>query len=79
MGLVRRLVFDTYEREVERYGGEAGMDAAERYFWIDSEAIVQLLDPANGIGAPICDGRPPSPASTRCCRTSASTWTPSSG
>jgi len=44
-GLVRRLVFDTYEREVERYDGEAGVDAAERYFWIDSEAIIQLLDP----------------------------------
>ena len=50
-GLVRRLVFDTYEREIERYGGEAGIDAAERYFWADSEAIVQLLDPVNGIGA----------------------------
>jgi thiopeptide-type bacteriocin biosynthesis protein len=49
-GLVRRLVFDTYEREVERYGGDAGVDAAERYFWIDSEAIVQLLDPTKGMG-----------------------------
>jgi hypothetical protein len=27
----------------------------------------------------ICGGRQPSPASTRCCRTSASTWTPGSG
>ena len=50
-GLVRRLVFDTYEREIERYGGEAGIDAAERYFWADSEAIVRLLDPVSGIGS----------------------------
>jgi thiopeptide-type bacteriocin biosynthesis protein len=42
-GLVHRLVFDTYEREVERYGGEVGVDAAERYFWIDSEAVIELL------------------------------------
>ena len=49
-GLVRRLVFDTYEREIERYGGDAGVEAAEQYFWADSEAIVQLLDPVKGIG-----------------------------
>ena len=49
-GLVRRLVFDTYEREIERYGGDAGVEAAEQYFWADSEAIVQLLDPVEGIG-----------------------------
>jgi thiopeptide-type bacteriocin biosynthesis protein len=50
-GLVRRLAFDTYEREVERYGGPAGIDAAEQYFWTDSEAIVHLLDAQKGIGA----------------------------
>ena len=49
--LVRRLAFDTYEREIERYGGDAGMDAAERYFWIDSEAIIALLHPSTGLGA----------------------------
>lgn len=49
-GLVRRLVFDTYEREIERYGGDAGMEAAEQYFWADSEAIVELLDTETGIG-----------------------------
>jgi thiopeptide-type bacteriocin biosynthesis protein len=47
-GLVRRLVFDTYEREIERYGGEVGLEAAEQYFWADSEAIVRLLDPVKG-------------------------------
>lgn len=49
--LVRRLVFDTYEREIERYGGDLGIEIAERYFWADSLAIVQLLDPERGIGA----------------------------
>jgi thiopeptide-type bacteriocin biosynthesis protein len=51
--LVRRLVFDTYEREVERYGGDAGVDGAERYFWIDSEAIIQVLDPRTGLGSDV--------------------------
>lgn len=50
-GLVRRLVFDTYEREIERYGGDAGIEIAEQYFWADSEAIVRLLDPEKGIVA----------------------------
>lgn len=48
-GLVRHLAFDTYQREVERYGGDAGIEAAEQYFWADSEAIVQLLDPGKGV------------------------------
>lgn len=42
-GLVRRLVFDTYEREVERYGGAIGVEAAEQYFWADSEAVLDAL------------------------------------
>jgi thiopeptide-type bacteriocin biosynthesis protein len=42
-GRVRRLVFDTYEREIERYGGSAGIEAAETWFWADSETIVDLL------------------------------------
>jgi len=50
-GLVRRFVFDTYDREIERYGGDGGIEVAEQYFWADSEAIVQLLDPVKGIGA----------------------------
>jgi thiopeptide-type bacteriocin biosynthesis protein len=42
-GLVRQLMFDTYEREVERYGGAMGVDAAEQYFWADSEAVLDEL------------------------------------
>ena len=43
-GRTRRLVFDTYDREVERYGGPAGIEAAERCFWADSEAVLDVLD-----------------------------------
>jgi lantibiotic biosynthesis protein len=43
-GLVHRLVFDTYEREIERYGGLDALEQAETLFWIDSEAVVDVLD-----------------------------------
>ncbi|MCW3474785.1 lantibiotic dehydratase [Limobrevibacterium gyesilva] len=42
-GLCTRLGFDTYEREVERFGGTAGMDAAEAIFGADSRAVIELL------------------------------------
>ena len=42
-GLVHRLVFDTYEREIERYGGPEGIDLAEELFCIDSEAVIDVL------------------------------------
>jgi thiopeptide-type bacteriocin biosynthesis protein len=40
-----RFQLDTYEREVERYGGYLGIEMAEKLFWADSEAandVVQL-------------------------------------
>ena len=46
-GAVRKLVLDTYVREVERYGGERAIELVEELFWRDSEAvlgIVALLD-----------------------------------
>jgi thiopeptide-type bacteriocin biosynthesis protein len=43
-GSSQRFVFDTYEREVERYGGPAGMAVAEALFTADSPAVVDLLD-----------------------------------
>jgi thiopeptide-type bacteriocin biosynthesis protein len=46
-GAVRKLVLDTYEREMERYGGDRGIELVEQIFWRDSEAIlgiVELLD-----------------------------------
>jgi thiopeptide-type bacteriocin biosynthesis protein len=41
---VWRVQIDTYEREVERYGGEAGVELAEQIFHADSEAVVELLN-----------------------------------
>lgn len=38
-----RLRFDTYEREVERYGGTEGIVLAERLFHVDSDAVLDLL------------------------------------
>ncbi|MBI2901012.1 MAG: lantibiotic dehydratase [Planctomycetes bacterium] len=53
-GRISRVQLDTYEREVERYGGPDGVAAAERLFWIDSEAaaaIVGLLPGDEGLDA----------------------------
>jgi thiopeptide-type bacteriocin biosynthesis protein len=52
-GLCQALVLDTYERELERYGGEQGMAIAERIFGVDSRAAAELvaLDLAGGIAA----------------------------
>jgi thiopeptide-type bacteriocin biosynthesis protein len=43
-GRIWRVQIDTYEREVERYGGPAGMQLSERFFQADSEAVVALAD-----------------------------------
>jgi thiopeptide-type bacteriocin biosynthesis protein len=37
-----RFQLDTYEREVERYGGAEGIELAERLFHADSEAVLAL-------------------------------------
>ncbi|HTJ43755.1 MAG TPA: lantibiotic dehydratase [Kofleriaceae bacterium] len=53
-GAVRKIMLDTYEREVERYGGDHGIELVERIFWHDSEAIlgiVELLDGDAGADA----------------------------
>jgi thiopeptide-type bacteriocin biosynthesis protein len=42
-GRIWRMTLDTYEREIERYGGIRGMEAAERLFQIDSELALELL------------------------------------
>lgn len=42
-GLIRTLAVDTYGRELERYGGDAGMALSERLFQLDSEAVLELL------------------------------------
>jgi thiopeptide-type bacteriocin biosynthesis protein len=42
-GGCERFVLDTYEREVERYGGPEGMAAAEDLFAADSRCVAGLL------------------------------------
>jgi thiopeptide-type bacteriocin biosynthesis protein len=43
-GRIWRVQLDTYEREVERYGGGAGVVLAEQLFQADSEAALALAD-----------------------------------
>ncbi|QSQ18947.1 lantibiotic dehydratase [Pyxidicoccus parkwayensis] len=47
-GLVHRVQLDTYEREVERYGGDEGLLISEHLFHVDSEAALELLDTCVG-------------------------------
>jgi thiopeptide-type bacteriocin biosynthesis protein len=42
-GRVWRVQLDTYEREVERYGGAAGNKLAEQLFFADSVAVSEIL------------------------------------
>jgi len=49
-GRIWRTQFDTYEREVERYGGAQGILLAEQLFHADSEAaleVVEMLEPGD--------------------------------
>ncbi|MEP6731107.1 MAG: thiopeptide-type bacteriocin biosynthesis protein, partial [bacterium] len=41
---VWRAQLDTYEREIERYGGDDGMLVSERIFQIDSDAALAITD-----------------------------------
>ena len=43
-GYVVKVVLDTYEREVERYGGPLAMPLAERIFEADSDATLEILN-----------------------------------
>lgn len=42
-GRTWRVQLDTYEREIERYGGPAGILVAEQFFRLDSELVLELL------------------------------------
>jgi thiopeptide-type bacteriocin biosynthesis protein len=42
-GVIWRLQFDTYERELERYGGSATIELVEEIFTADTEAAVDIL------------------------------------
>jgi thiopeptide-type bacteriocin biosynthesis protein len=47
-GRLWRVQLDTYEREVERYGGDAGIALAERVFHADSEAVLAIVRDLSG-------------------------------
>jgi thiopeptide-type bacteriocin biosynthesis protein len=47
-GTVFRCQLDTYDREVERYGGPLGVRLAERLFCADSEAALALIEACAG-------------------------------
>jgi thiopeptide-type bacteriocin biosynthesis protein len=53
-GALSRMAYDTYLREVARYGGETGIEAAETVFGADSRAAADLvaLDLDGGLPAP---------------------------
>jgi thiopeptide-type bacteriocin biosynthesis protein len=42
------MQLDTYEREVERYGGDRGVELAEQVFAADSEAVLNIMGPLSG-------------------------------
>ncbi len=47
-----RFAIDTYEREIERYGGLSSIENAERLFCFDSQAVVAMLRAA-GADSPV--------------------------
>jgi len=49
-GRLARVSLDTYEREVERYGGSAGVELAEAAFEADSEAALAIVRRFEGEG-----------------------------
>jgi lantibiotic biosynthesis protein len=42
-GRLHRIAFDTYEREIERYGGLEGVELMERVAEADSDAVISIL------------------------------------
>lgn len=47
-GWMWRMTLDTYEPELERYGGVQGMELAEAFFHADSDFVLNLLGVAGG-------------------------------
>ena len=47
-GRMWKLQLDTYEREVERYGGPVGVELAERLFGADSACVVDIVGMLTG-------------------------------
>ena len=47
-GAIWKMQFDTYEREIERYGGPEAIELAEEIFFRDSEAVAAMLESCSG-------------------------------
>jgi thiopeptide-type bacteriocin biosynthesis protein len=47
-GRMWRMQLDTYEREVERYGGPRGVELSEELFCADSEAVLAIVETLSG-------------------------------
>jgi thiopeptide-type bacteriocin biosynthesis protein len=47
-GQLWRVQLDTYEREIERYGGDRGIELAEEVFAADSDAVITIMAPLSG-------------------------------
>jgi lantibiotic biosynthesis protein len=47
-GRLWRFQIDTYEREVERYGGDRGIELAEQLFAADSDAVLHIVGALSG-------------------------------
>ncbi|MCX5746919.1 MAG: thiopeptide-type bacteriocin biosynthesis protein [Proteobacteria bacterium] len=48
MGAVTNLQLDSYVRELERYGGDRGLELVEQMFWHDSEAVLAIAELLEG-------------------------------
>lgn len=46
-GMVEKVIFDTYKREINRYGGEQLIDYAETIFYLDSQLVIEILSNFN--------------------------------
>lgn len=47
-GRIWKIEFDTYQREIERYGGPEAVPAAEDIFYADSRAVLEVLQGLDG-------------------------------
>jgi thiopeptide-type bacteriocin biosynthesis protein len=89
-GLLYRISLDTYEREVERYGGCEGVELMEQAAEVDSDAVIELLGhPVTAVqrrhltvaslAALYADASLPIGLRHQCCVRLRATWAPGGG